>query len=157
MTDQAGPEPPVKLTPQAHGGSMAPIYTPETCHLGHEARRRKARKAREAKSQPQNPQNPIPPKDIPTCDTDTTLAITRVRTHIKSVDEALTAELTTHRPACAACGCSPGPDPLAIDRLTRALAVLGERLRILLDKPLPGSLRPEAPTKRKGSGSLLGE
>ena len=133
---------------------MAPIYTPETCHLGHEARRRKAR---EAKSQAQNPQNPAPPKDVPTCDTDTTLAISRVRTHIRSVDDALTEELTTHRPACAVCGCSPGPDPLAIDRLTRALAVLGERLRILLDKPLPGSLRPEAPTKRKGSGSLLGE
>ena len=149
MTDQAGP-----LTPQAHGGAMAPIYTPETCHLGHEARRRKAR---EAKSQAQNPQNPAPPKDVPTCDTDTTLAISRVRTHIRSVDDALTEELTTHRPACAVCGCSPGPDPLAIDRLTRALAVLGERLRILLDKPLPGSLRPEAPTKRKGSGSLLGE
>lgn len=50
----------------------------------------------------------------------------RVRAQMRRLDEMLSRER----------------DPLSLDRLARALAVLAEQERLLDGRPLPGSLRP---------------
>ena len=84
------------------------------------------------------------------------LRLTQVRARIESVSDALAA-LLAPRKICAVCGQSERCDPLDIERLSRALSSLSDVERRWAGRPDPGSLRPEAPTKRKGSGSLLGE
>jgi len=64
-------------------------------------------------------------------------SLVRVRGHIEATQECLTNALQ-----------SPKVDAQAVDRLVNALTRLREQERILDGRPLPGSMRPEKPSRK---------
>jgi len=158
MPVAAPPESPhtlVPLVPQPQGGYLLPPGGAERAAI---MRAAKARKRKEMTTTQANVADQQPAGKISKEPHDPWIALrlTQVRARIESVSDALAA-LLAPRQACEVCGQSERCDPLDIERLSRALSSLSDVERRWAGRPDPGSLRPEAPTKRKGSGSLLGE